>query len=605
MTKIQQIIRQYWPYLLLIILGLLVYASSLGNEFVWDDEEQIVLNQAVHSLNNWGEFFKSSTFNAGGGAKAGGLYYKPLMTLSYAWLYTLSSGRASWFHAFQVILHLTNSCLLLSLFYWLIKNKYWPWPEKANNQLKTILPWFLAAVWLLHPINVESVAYIASLQDVQSFTWGMLALHFSLRAPMRWWRYLLTGLLLLAAVLSKETGALFIPLVWLGTTLWPNLAKSSTPSSAESPKKSSSRQLRLAKESELIYGGLLSFVIVLFYTWLRFGYAQLGLQSHGLSPITRISLLERLMSVPKIIWFYLRTFIWPDQLTIAQHWHVESLSLTEFWLPLITVLLLAVIFAWLTYQQISKKNWVWLFFIVWFGLGMGLHLQIFPLDMTVADRWFYFPMAGLLGMLGVWLTPWISTQLTTWKNYALVIGAIVVLALLGARSWMRIQNWQDSLSLYSQDIQANPDAFDLSNNYGVALFRAGDDQAALNAFKHSVEVAPHWWTNWNNYGVLLEQQGATESAQQAYAKAVENGEYYLAYENLAKILLQSSPESAREFTESALEKLPYNYTLWFVYLSSLNELGETELALPYAKTLAEQTRVKEFIELYQSMLETP
>jgi len=158
--------------------------------------------------------------------------------------------------------------------------------------------------------------------------------------------------------------------------------------------------------------------------------------------------------------------------------------------------------------------------------------------------------------------------------------------------------------LYENDIKNNPDAFDLSNNYGVALYREGRVEEALTAFKHSLDIAPYWWTNWNNYGAIMEQQGNYNEAREAYQKAIDNGNYYLAYENQAKLLLNTSSAEAKSFTKEALNYFPYNITLWFVYLSSLEEPDEIRTALPMAEYLAKQTRSSDFINLYQSLQQT-
>ena len=66
--------------ILIVITGFILYFNSFFNGFVWDDEEQIVLNTQVHSIFNIPSLFTQATFNSGGAAKLGGLYYRPMMT---------------------------------------------------------------------------------------------------------------------------------------------------------------------------------------------------------------------------------------------------------------------------------------------------------------------------------------------------------------------------------------------------------------------------------------------------------------------------------------------------------------------------------------------
>ncbi len=606
--------NKYLAYFVIFAIGLIVYWPSFKNDFVWDDEEQIVLNQSVHSLANWTDFFGGSTFNSGGKSVSGGLYYKPVMTLNYAVLYNIFGPRAEFFHLYQTIIHLVNSCLLWSLVKWLIDQNIYSsnishFSPSEKRKVWLLIGWWLTLIFLVHPQNVEAVAYIASLQDVLSFFWGMLALHSALRLPRTFWRYLLTGTFLLLAVLSKETGGLFVPLTWLATIFWPAASKSShlEKLKLQTNEKMFVQSKKIARETELIYGGILSVVIGIIYVFLRFYYAGLDLASHGLSPITQISLLERLASLPKIILFYLHTFFWPQQLIIAQHWHVGSLDWINFWQPLIIILTGAILLLFVIYRFKLWQSRCFLFGLSWLLLGLLLHSHIFPLDMTVADRWFYFSMVGLLSLLGLafgkllTFNRWKRNHFWKVGKYAVSLFAIVIIVLLGVRSQYRINTWRNSLTLYENDIKNNPDAFDLSNNYGVALYREGRVEEALTAFKHSLDIAPYWWTNWNNYGAIMEQQGNNEEARMAYQKAIDNGNYYLAYENQAKLLMHTSTIEAKNFTQEALNYFPYNLTLWFVYLSSLEEPDEIRTALPMAEYLAKQTRSSDFINLYQSL----
>lgn len=140
--------------------------------------------------------------------------------------------------------------------------------------------------------------------------------------------------MLLLSLLSKETGIIFVPISLIYVYLY---------------------------QKEKLKSLIGSIIITLIaYSILRFGVAQVFFNKQGLSPITRISLLERLPSVPKIITFYLTTFLFPIYLSISQHWVVRSLTFTDFYWPL-----------------------------------------ILSLDMTVAERWFYPAEVGLLGMAGI------------------------------------------------------------------------------------------------------------------------------------------------------------------------------------------------------------
>ena len=244
---------------------------------------------------------------------------------------------------------------------------------------------FLALIFAIHPFNVESVVYISALQDVQFLFFGLL----SLMAVI--YRYqikkfdtiLISSILILAAMLSKETGVLFLfiyPLFLI--FFYPKFFKNNW-------------------QNLLFY--LIGVLAV--YLFLRLALAQVSVGTQGLSPITRVDFKTILLTIPKIIFFYLLTFFWPRYLLIAQHWLVEGLSWNEFYGPLLIVIAFFSLAIFLLINFFRKKQTQFfkmaLFFLISFCLGIGLHLHFIPLDMTVADRWFYFPMTSLLGLLGV------------------------------------------------------------------------------------------------------------------------------------------------------------------------------------------------------------
>lgn len=91
--------------------------------------------------------------------------------------------------------------------------------------------------------------------------------------------------------------------------------------------------------------------------------------------------------------------------------------------------------------------------------------------------------------------------------------------------------------MFSRDILYSPESFDLHNNLGTELFRAGRVHEACEHFRKSIELSPTWWTSWSNWGVCLERKNNFEGAIRSYYQAINNGRYHLAYVNLARLLL--------------------------------------------------------------------
>jgi protein O-mannosyl-transferase len=517
LKKVKLNLVRYFPWIV-IILGILVYGAALFNGFVWDDEEQVVNNIAIRSLSNIPYLFSQSTFNTGGSAGMGGMYYKPMMPLLFTLIYQFSRLNAWGYHLVQVIFHLANVYLI-----YLILKKF----------IRPLFAALASLLFLVHPANVESVAYISGLQDVLFMFFGLLAFWLVLqKKTLSEKHWLLTFVLLLAALLSKETGVLFL-LLLPAYFFWFN---------------------KKALRPYFLYLSLL----VCLYLILRFGVASISANSQKVYPIMVASFWERLVTIPKIMFNYLRLIFFPFGLAISQNWSVKQISWSEFYLPFIvnTVFFLGL----LTLLWRLKKPIFW-FFGFLLIIGLGMHSQLVPLDMTMSERWLYFPLFAVLAIIYVLIDKYKS------NSNIIVIISLVIIAIFSVRSFCRVLDWKDGLTLYSKDESLAKGSFDFENNLGVYLLRAGKRGRAQQHYLKSTQVAPHWWTNWNNLGVTYQAQGKLALAERAYLRAISNGDYYLAYENYASLLFkQKKYQKLIAFLEGkALPKFPYNQKLQELY----------------------------------------
>ncbi len=519
----------------------LTYLNGLFNGFVWDDEEQILNNALVHHLSNWWRLFLGSTFNTGGGGLSG-WYYKPLMSLSFM-LNWFIWGRISFgYHLFQLGLHLVNVYLVF-----LIVEKIL---TCQKIQPTRTIAFFTALIWGVHPGISETVFYISATQGVLFTLFSLLAFLVVLKKEVRSRDWLVFGSLSLLALLSKEAAVSAIILIggylffYRRSLIWQWLMTMS-----------------------LVFGG---------YFFLRLGIAKVGFGSSRIIPIVKASLNQRLITLPYIVFSYFRLVFWPKKLCIAQHFVLTTLSDYRF---LESVVVLSVIFGVAVYiylVRIKKKDW--LFWWFWLGVGLGPLVNIFPLDMSLAERWLYFPAVGLIV---VFLIFWFKIS---WKYREWVLVGLVLLLMV--RTGQRSFDWRNGYRLYSHDILLNPTAFDLNNNYGVELYRHGQVEKAAKYFQRSVELAPDWWTNHSNLGVVLAQKGNLTAAEKEYRLAIKNGNYYLAYENLIELLIKKKEYSqAIKVGEKGLKNLPLNFKLnYYTTLAYLKE-GNKEKSLYFLNRL--------------------
>lgn len=525
----------------IIFTSLVVFFNTLFNGFVWDDNIYIILNPFIHQIDIINAF-APNIFNQES-------YYRPISAIYFSFLYALFKESPFFYHFFQVSIHTVNVILLFILFKSFI-NKY--------------LAFILALIFLVHPLQVESVSFIASTNIPLFFTFGISALLLSIKNEINAKRLTIIFGLLLLSCLTRETGLIFLVLVLLYRIIF------------------SKKQ----KGIFIVFGT----VVLLVYFFLRFVIAKAFLAKISIIPIASLSLAERVMNMPSIFFYYINNFFFPNKLAINQMWVIKDINFSSFYFPLVIDLAvlsaIALIGAFLL-RKSKEKFSIFLFFLIWFFAGTILIMQIFPLDMTVADRWFYFPMAGLLGLIGIAVQ---EVKINKQKLNIIMICVIVVLLALSVRTIVRNSNWHDAITLYSHDVMIESN-FDTENNLGAELINVGQYENAIIHLNKSIEFYPNE-INYTNLGYSYQQLGKKDVALKYYKKALTSNSFnvqpphklqYTTYAFPTEFSIQQSEfTTAREILYKAVLDYPTNSRL-FVYLAYVEyKLGNSDKALAAA-----------------------
>ncbi|MBI3385480.1 tetratricopeptide repeat protein [Candidatus Gottesmanbacteria bacterium] len=553
-------------FILFIILGFVVYHQSLFNGFVWDDTDQIFSTHVGNVAGNISNFFFGFHFgrsNLGMPVSAYEAYYKPIFYTSFSVLYSIFGKNALLFHLVQIVLHSINAFLVYIVFsYFFSKN----------------LSFILSLIFLIHPINSEAVLYISALQEPLFFFFGVMAFITLRTKRVGYKRLLIGGSLILLSLLTKETGILFLLVIGVFHLL-----------------KKRSSFIKILSIDALVIG---------IYVLMRFVIANVYFVTLRYVPIMKLSFFQRVYTIPAIFLYYVKSFIFPRDLLISQYWIVSSPHDAQFYTPLfIGALIVSTIVGFGAYLWKSKRDMVlsYVFFSLWFVLGMGLHMQIIPLDMTVADRWFYFPIVGLLGMIGVFLK---SINSIKYKK-TLIMLSVVLLTLLSLRTVERSFDWKNPFTLYMHDIQGNNSSFDLESNVGAELFRAGRKEEAKKHFERSVALVPDHWVNTANLAGYYYDAKDYTNAEKYYLLSIKNDPYFnSSYENYARMLLfepNSDVIKAKKFLDNSVKIFPRNGKLW-LYLAIADYLqGLPVEALQAAQISVQLTPVNDSIYVYSRL----
>ena len=546
----------------IIAIGFIVYGNMLFNGFVWDDESQILSNHTVQSVYNIPKLFTGSTFESKNStSKLSGIYYRPLMSTSFSIIYSFFGANSFFFHLFQLTVHVVNTILVFVFF-----------KKFLNKELA-----FLSAIlFLVHPIDVEAVSFISALNDPLYFLFGISALVLSTTPRVTVRRSIVISILLLCSLLSKETGILFFIMVLIYHVIFKKV-------------KNNTVKMILTTSIPLLIYFLIRFYIVHFF-----------IRTQPDAIMSKAPIAQRIITMPAILFFYLKTFLLPKDLLINQEWVITHLTLQFFEALLIDTFFIAVVVTF-GYSLYKRKNILFpsfIFFCTWFLSGILLHIQIFPLEMTVADRWFYFPIIGIIGMIAIGIQ-FLSKPVSKLRNLGL-ISIIIVLIVFSLRTISRNINWENNTSLYTHDLKYNKnDAIEL--NLATSLMDAKKYEDAQKYYEDLIKRQPENTALYINLGYLYQAKGNKQGAEVIYRKILDKDKTGLAYYNLAGILVDKNAGEAQALLNEGLKKFPGYGRLWEMAAYVDYQLGDQKNALNKARKANELIKNSETEMLLDSI----
>lgn len=466
--------------LLGLALGMtaLAYLATIHFHFVYDDSPQIIQNPTLTSWRFLPTFFKVSNWHFLVPNWAGN-YYRPVFM---CWLLV---NRMLWglnpvlWHASALALHLLATWLAFAVARRIFHNE--------------VQAGFAALIFGLHPIHIESVAWISGATDplmtvfVFAAFWAWLRGEESERSL---WRTL-SAVLYLLACLSKET-ALLLPLV-------------------------------IAAYFYFVRGqkGLRSVVATwLMYLAAAFYLAARAIALHGLVHSMGVPLKWAALSVPVVLWGYLRRLVWPFSLSLFYDTPpVIGILQWRFWLPLLA--LVAIPF--LAFR--CRKRWpVVVFALVWIFVFMApaiLGLAIFPTGEWIHDRYLYLPSFGLCLCLGNAFAKLRSEREFFGLPAKSTAASLILAAVLSFATVWQEQYWANSLLLYMHAVNAAPQNVWAKYYLAGELLRRGDKMNARRLYEAALAIEPTNWKNNVAYGLMLYDQADYRAADTYITRALE------------------------------------------------------------------------------------
>src|SRR6266403_3905198 len=515
---LQRLSRQrewLWAFLL-IGLVFVSYARVFNAGFIWDDESHLTRNPCIVGPLGLKEVWTS----------AQAVYY-PLVLTTF-WTVHKFAGLSPWpYHLLNVFLHAGSAVLL--------------W--QVLRQLNVRGAWLGAALWALHPVMVQSVAWVTELKNTQSgffyLLWILCFLKWHERprimqitrikntkeqggapskteSPARWWQFALSLLFFLLATLSKPS-VVMLPVV-LALCVWWRTGRI--------------RWRDIAALAPFVLISALASVWTILEQ--KFHAGAIGAEWAQTWP-------ERLIIAGRAIWFYVAKLAWPYPLIfIYPRWKINSSQLTAY-LPFVAAL------AGLLSLGLIRAKWSR---TVFFAAGyyvvslfpvLGFFSVYFFRYSFVSDHFQYLASMGPLALAGAAIAtllggfcetpadflshpdavPRSGSTIASPRWRLVLSGGLcgILLVSLGFLTWRQTAEYHNLFALYTATLQKNPDCWMAHYNLGIVLSEQGEADPAIDHYRRAVDLRPGYAEAHYNLGRLLVELGQPADAIAHYERA--------------------------------------------------------------------------------------
>jgi tetratricopeptide (TPR) repeat protein len=531
-----------WPRWLggaaLLLICVAVYAPALPGDFVWDDDTHLLDNPVLEEDGLYKVWFTPPER----------INYWPATFTSYWIEYQLWGFDPFGYHVVNVLIHALNAILL--------------W--RVLNLLRLPYSWLVALLFAVHPVNVESVAWIAQRKSLLSMLFAMISLLFFLRheAERRWELYVLAVVGFCLAMLSKASAAP-LPAVLLLCAWWQ----------------------RGAITRRDIMATIPFFAITAVLSLIEISAQDVVA---GSTVVREEDLVTRLVTSGWVWWFYVSKAMVPMGICLVYpRWEIDSAEFIT-WLPLVLVGVTLAIPFW------QRRGWGRhaLFGLVYFGLMLSPVLGFFDIYYMrysyVADHYQYMALPGMLALmvcgLGVLATQYFRVSAGVVTGIALTVALVFSIS-----SSVLSASYRGAEGLWRDTIAKNPEAFLAQYNLAHLLQLEGRLDEAESHYREALRIEPDDAATHSNLGKLAQDRGQPLRAIRFYRLALDLDPANLdAHNNMAVMLVrQGKIEAALSHLRSALEIDPSSATVHYNIAELSERLERFEDALVHYQRVNE------------------
>lgn len=531
----------------LVILTCAVYIPALHGGFIFDDEVVISHNPRIKSPDGLKRiWFSTEEWD-----------YFPISYSSFWLEWRLWGANPTGYHITNLALHVAAALLI-----WAVLRRL------------SIPGAFLAALlFAVHPVNVESVAWISQRRNVLAMVFFLLSMLWYVHQEEEMSRkgekethggfgfwYWLSLLAFLLAMLSK--GSVVVePVVLLLVVWW--------------------RGRRIG------VGDLLR-IAPLFVVAVALTAVNLWFQTHGLELVVRnAGFAERVVGAGAVVWFYLSKAVLPMHLLfIYPQWHIQ-IAKRLWWLPVIAATITTAVLMWQGSSRRAKLGrallFAWGFFCVALVPVLGITDIGFMKYSLVADHYQHIAIIGVVALAAAGWQVWHERSRRTSRLAASVV-AIGVIGALSVLTFFQSGLYANAGTMYRATLRGNPDSWVAHYNLGNVLFEAGSVDEAVKQYREAIRIKYDYIEPRNNLGIALSRLGRSDEAIACFQEnlKIQPGRPDT-YFNLGNVFSEiNRPEQAAEQYLQALELKPDYAEAWANLAAAYGDLNRWDVALAAA-----------------------
>jgi len=489
---------------LLLAVVALAYGNSLPNQFTLDDGYYIVENPHVTNPSVQG-MFEPQTYTK---------VFRPVTFATLALNWNLAPGQPFGFHLFNVILH----ALVTLLLYLLLQTIFSGLPGRAPltqadlSLERNATVFAAAALFAVHPIHTEAVSSIVGRSELLAAGFLFAAWILHLRDLP-----LLAAICFLSALLSKESAAVFLPLILI----------------ADYARNEWKPRIHyfLFVGVTLVYLGLL---------WRVHGdYLGEGIVATRLdNPLAAIPVGWRILNGLRVAWKYAALHIYPATLSCDYSFNQIKIYFDwgHTWAAALASLGVAGAWLWAVWKRRIAVALAGSLYLVGFATTANI---LVPIRTIMGERLAYLPSAGFC-LLAALSWSWLKQR----QRMAAWIVLTAVVTVLGIRTISRNRDWKDNFTLFSADVRSVPESARIHAELGGVYMEKKESQMAVAEFQRALQIYPDDVDALSNYGLLESWNGNYQHAGQMleralYMSARNSPNYDFIAVNLAALLMQT------------------------------------------------------------------